>query len=148
MAAWAEFPTLSPARAMWNNTTPPMAGRERESMVNNQTEYALFIALAIEKNLEEIRLGSKESTFVDHASEYAPSLEDAANIKDVSLNSAWNFADQFFFSYAHNDSKMAGIEWSNAFDLLRDIIMKLKSGEAIKDANILMFQHPVPKPKR
>jgi len=114
-------------------------------MVDYHKEHATFIALAIEKNLEEINLGSKDSTFVDHVSVYDPLLNDAANIQDVSLNSAWNFADQFFFSFAHNDPKMAGIEWSKAFSLLREIVTRLKNGDPIIEPTVLTFQHPIHK---
>ena len=114
-------------------------------MVDYSKEIAMFIALAIEKNLEEISHGSRESTFVDHVSVFDPLLDDAANIQNVSLNSAWNFADQFFFSYAHNDRKMAGIEWDKAFSDLREIVTKLKSGDPITEPTILTFQHPIPK---
>jgi len=116
-------------------------------MVDYRKDYATFIALAIEKNLEEINLGSTDSTFVDHVSMYAPLLDDASNIQDASLNSAWNFADQFFFSFAHNDRKMAGIEWNKAFSLIQDIVTKLKNGDPITEPTVLTFQHPIHKTK-
>lgn len=112
-------------------------------MDNTRTKDAVFIALAIEKNLEEISHGLRESTFVDHVSNFNPLLNDAANIEDVGLNAAWNYADQYFFSYEHGDKKMCGLEWNGAFRLLLEVVTKLKTEETITDLDVLAFQHPL-----
>jgi hypothetical protein len=117
-------------------------------MVTDQTQWPSYIALAIEKNLEEVQSGSRDSTFVLHAQDYDSRLYDPSNIEDPSLNSAWNFADQFFFAYAHNDTNMAGISWEEAFTLLQKVIGCLKNGETIVEPLVLAFQYPVSKSRK
>jgi len=109
-------------------------------MVTSPEQWNIFISKAIRDKLANANCF--DDSFASCAEEYDSLLYDPSNIKDVSLNASWNYADQFFSALEHQDTTMNGISWRTAYDVLLGILDCLEHQKPIQDKRVLSFAWP------